>query len=119
MTTEKITIKYNEKEYEIEKKAEEQKVRPKGVVFASGDEETDANKGITVKNYEDGGFFTSKKCECSKDGTTFEKVEIEWGKKKHITIWGGGSVILVFLGLVAYYCFFNKKEKELNIDDNE
>jgi len=44
----KITIKYKGKEYEIEKKKEEQKVNPKGVSIASTDSE------ITVKNYNEG-----------------------------------------------------------------
>jgi hypothetical protein len=53
MTNEKIEIKYNNQTYEIEKKPEEQKVRPKGVVFNQGDQETEANKAVTFKNYQE------------------------------------------------------------------
>jgi hypothetical protein len=44
----KITIKYKGREYEIEKKEEEQKVKPKDVSIASIDSE------VTVKNYKEG-----------------------------------------------------------------
>jgi hypothetical protein len=48
-----IEIEYNNKTYEIEKDAKEQKVRPKGVVFVEGSEENDENKEITVKDYQE------------------------------------------------------------------
>lgn len=41
----KVTIKYNDKEYEIEKKTDEQKIKPKG---------DDNGTEITVKNYQEG-----------------------------------------------------------------
>jgi hypothetical protein len=88
----KITIKFKEKEYEIEKDKKEQKIKPKGE--ATGTE-------ITVKNYEEGGFLTSYKCECSEDGTTFEKIDIKWGAKKHLTIWGSGLIILASIGMAT------------------
>lgn len=69
----KVTINYKEKEYEIEKKVEEQKIKPKGVLTASMDDE------ITVKNYKEGSW--SHTCECNG-----EKIVIKWGKGKHITI---------------------------------
>jgi len=65
----KIIIKYKEKEYEIENKKDEQKVKPKGGA--------DTDKEITVKDYEEGGFFASHKCKCSEDGTNFEVIDIK------------------------------------------
>ncbi|CAI2161399.1 10329_t:CDS:2 [Funneliformis geosporum] len=46
----------NYKDYEIDKKKEKQKVKPKG---------KDDGKEITVKDYEEGGFFSSHKCSLS------------------------------------------------------
>jgi hypothetical protein len=46
MSKDKLTIKFKNKEYEIEKKEGEQKVKPKS---AKADD-----KEITVKNYKDG-----------------------------------------------------------------
>ena len=103
----KVTIKYKDKEYEIEKTEDEQKdIKPKGG--------KDVDKGITVKNYEKGGFFTSHSCECSEDGTNFEKIKIKWGAKKHITIWGGGSVLLIGAFLTIYWSFFKKKKRDVS-----
>lgn len=102
----RITINYKEKEYEIENKKDEQKVKPKNG--------KDTDKEITVKDYEEGGFFTSHKCKCSEDGTNFETIDIKWGAKKHITIWGGGSIGLALVAFIIYYFGFRpKKETEL------
>lgn len=98
----KIIIKFKEKEYEIENKKDEQKVKPKGG--------KDTDKEITVKNYEEGSW--NHTCECSEDGTKFDKINVKWGKGKHITIWGGGSVIMIVAGLLAWYFLFKNKDKE-------
>lgn len=93
----KITIKYKEKEYEIEKKKDEQKVKPKN------GKTTD--KEITVKNYEEGSW--NHTCEC--DG---EKITIKWGIARHAATWGGGSVGLILVGWIVYYFGFRKKPEE-------
>ena len=102
----KLEITYKDKKYLIEPKKEVQTVKPKG--------EKDTDPEITVRNYEEGGFFTSHKCECSENGTNFEKIDIKWGVKKHITIWGIILIALIVLGLAGYFCFreTNESEKE-------
>ena len=105
MTTEnsnKITIRYKEKDYEIEKKKDEQKIKPKG--------SKNTDKEIVVKDYEEGGFLTSHKCKCSENGSNFEVIDIKWGAKKHITIWGSSSILLLLLGLGAWW--YLKKEPQ-------
>jgi hypothetical protein len=98
MSTEnnKITIKYKDKKYEIEKKKDEQKVKPKGG--------KDTDEEITVKNYEEGKW--NHTCECNG-----EKISVKWGKGKHITIWGSLSVCLV-LGIVGAWLFLRKKKDD-------
>ena len=101
MTNKKIEIKYNNKTYEIEKDVKEQKVRPKGVIFVTGNEETEDNKEITVKNYQESFWNTSAEV----DGN---KVELEWGKGKKLTAWGVPTIVLAIIGAVAYF-YYSKK----------
>jgi len=110
MTTEnKLEVKYKKKAYEIKAEKGEQKVKPK--------DGKDTDKEITVKDYEEGGFFASHKCKCSEDGTNFELIDIKWGAKKHITIWGLSSVLLVGIGLTVWYFLFKNKDKEVEEKD--
>ncbi|KLL02542.1 MAG: hypothetical protein MRERC_1c156 [Mycoplasmataceae bacterium RC_NB112A] len=88
----KITIKFDGKEYEIEKTDKEQKVKPKNTKTE--------DKEITVKNYQAGKW--NHTCQCSKDGSNFEKVDVKWGSGKHVTIWGGSSITLIGFAYLTY-----------------
>ncbi|MCE8163388.1 MAG: hypothetical protein I3274_04180 [Candidatus Moeniiplasma glomeromycotorum] len=98
----KITIKYKEKEYEIEKKKDEQKVKPKG--------ETNGTE-IIVKNYEESAW--NHTCECNG-----EKIEIKWGKGKHITIWGGTAILIVAIIVGSYFWICKKKPEKPEMEEN-
>jgi hypothetical protein len=103
-----ITIKYKEKEYEIKKTKDEQKdIKPKG--------SKDADKGISVKNYEEGSW--NHTCECSEDGTNFEKITVKWGTVRHFTTWGGGSAFLLgVLFLIYRYFLSNSDQKQEQVE---
>lgn len=97
----KTTIKYKGKEYEIEKKKEEQRVKPKGEVSIAS---TGDKNEIIVKNYNEG--FWTHSCECNG-----ERIDIKWGKGRHITIWGGSSTLLASGLAIWYFGFWTKKKR--------
>lgn len=92
--TDKVTIKYNDKEYEIDNNKDEQKVKPKGE--ANGTE-------ITVKDYNQG--FWNHTAEIDS-----KKVVLKWGAGKHSITWGGGGAVIVAIALGAYYYITSNNE---------
>lgn len=100
-----IEIEYNNKTYEIEKDAKEQKVRPKGTIFTAGDEETDANKEITVKDYQETFWSTSATIDEN-------NIELKSGMGKNLTIWGGIPTFFVSIAFMIYRFLSKKKSSE-------
>lgn len=101
--TKTVEINYNNKVYEIEKDAKEQVVRPKGITHVSGDEETENNRAIKVKDYKEGFWNTSV-------NVNEVKLELKWGKGKYLFVWGGIPAFLITLLYIGYRMYVGKED---------
>jgi hypothetical protein len=107
----KIEIKHNGKTYEIDKDTKEQKVRPKGITLQSGVAETEENKAVTFKNYQEDFWGTSVEA----DGV---QVNVKWGAGNYLSYLGApASGLVITIGAYLYKYWQKPTDEAVNILD--